>query len=71
MSEYPEERILIQMLWERFHKDWLKTGEIAQYDNVSVQTARRRYNIQNGGMSICTLAHLKCMKARGKTSCRY
>lgn len=71
MSEYPEERLLIQQLWERFGKDWLKTSEIAQYDNVSVQTARRRYSIQNGGMSICTLAHLKCMKARGKMSCRY
>lgn len=71
MSEFPEERLLIQQLWERFNKDWIKVKEIAEFDGCSVQTVRRRYGITTGGMSICTLAHLKCMKARGKTSCRY
>lgn len=68
--EYPEERNLIQMLWERFHKDYIKTSEIAAFDGCSSQTVRRRYGIKNG-ISIVALAHLKCMKARGKTSCRY
>ena len=34
MSEFPEERLLIQNLWERFHKDYLKVSEIAQYDGL-------------------------------------
>lgn len=71
MSEYPEERTLISQLWERFGKDWLRTSDVAAYDGCSVQTARRRYNIQNGGISIVCLAHKKCQLARGKMPCRY
>ena len=37
MSEYPEERLLIQNLWERFHKDFLKTAEVADYDGCEEQ----------------------------------
>ena len=69
MSEYPEERLLIQNLWDRFHKDYLKVSEIAQYDGCSTQTVRRRYGIR-GGMSITSLAHLKCQMARGRKPCR-
>ena len=68
--EFPEERILIQRLWEQFHKDYISTGEVAQFDGCSLQTVRRRYGIKKG-INITSLAHLKCKLARGKTSCRY
>ena len=70
MSEYPEERLLIQNLWDRFHKDFLKTAEVADYDGCSAQTVRRRYGITGGGISIVCLAHKKCQLARGKRPCR-
>lgn len=68
--EYPEERLLIQQLWERFNKDWIKIKEIAEFDGCSVQTVRRRYGITSGGISIVCLAHKKCQLARGKRPCR-
>lgn len=68
--EFPEERILIQRLWEQFHKDYISTGEVAQFDGCSLQTVRRRYGITGGGISIVCLAHKKCQLARGKRPCR-
>ena len=67
--EYPEERILIQTLCERFHKDYIRTSEVAAFDGCSSQTVRRRYGIKNG-ISIVALAHLKCQMARGRKPCR-
>ena len=64
MREYPEERLTIERLWTMFQKDWLSTSEIAKFDGCSVWTARRRYGITGGGMSITSLAHLKCELAR-------
>lgn len=62
--EYPEERLTVERLWTMFQKDWLSAKEIAQFDGCSERTARRRYNIKNGGISITSLAHLKCQLAR-------
>lgn len=64
MKEYPEERLTIERLWLMYNKDWLSTSEIAQFDGCSSKTVRRRYKIKNGGMSISTLAHLKCELSR-------
>lgn len=64
MREYPEERLTIERLWSMFQKDWLSTAEIAQFDGCSARTAKRRYGLTKGGMSITSLAHLKCQLAR-------
>ena len=64
MKEYPEERLLIERLWSTFGKDWLSISEIAQFDDCHPRTAKRRYDIKNGGMSIVCLAHRKCEMAR-------
>ena len=63
-KEYPEERLTVERLWTMFQKDWISTAEIAKFDGCSVSTVRRRYHIKNGGMSISTLAHLKCELSR-------
>lgn len=62
--EYPEERLIVERLWQLFQKDWLSTAEIAQFDGCSSKTAHRRYQITGGGMNICSLAHMKCQMAR-------
>lgn len=64
MREYPEERLIIERLWNRFNKDHLTAAEIAEFDGCCVRTAKERYNIQKGGMNITTLAHMKCERAR-------
>ena len=64
MREFPEERLIIERLWSMFQKDWLTVADIAQFDGCSTRTVRRRYNISKGGMSVCTLAHLKCELSR-------
>lgn len=64
MKEFPEERILIERLWETFGKDWLTAKEIAAFDGCSPKTAKRRYGISSNGMSIVCLAHLKCQLSR-------
>lgn len=63
-KEFPEERLTIERLWAIFQKDWLTTAEIAMFDGCSERTVRRRYNIKKGGMSIGSLAHMKCELAR-------
>ena len=62
--EYPEERNTVERLWQMFGKDWITTGEVAKFDGCDPKTVRRRYNIKNGGISISSLAHLKCQLAR-------
>lgn len=63
-KEYPEERLLIERLWAMFEKDWITASEIAKFDGCSAKTAKRRYQFVNGGMSIVSLAHMKCELAR-------
>ena len=63
MKEFPEERILIERLWETFGKDWLSVSEIAKFDGCSTKTVKRRSGI-TGGASIVSLAHLKCQLSR-------
>ena len=63
MKEFPEERLLIERLWAAFGKDWLNIKEIAQFDGCTPRTAKRRYGI-TGGMSIVSLAHMKCQLSR-------
>lgn len=64
MQEYPEERLTMERLWERYQKDWLTTSDIAKFDGCTPKTARKRYGIRCGGMSISSLAHKKCELAR-------
>jgi len=64
MKEYPEERQLVELLWSIYHKDWLLLHEIAEIDKCHPRTAKRRYGVPNGGMSIVSLAHRKCEMAR-------
>lgn len=64
MREFPEERMIVERLWQMFQKDWVTTAEIAKFDGCSPKTARRRYSIVGGGMNIGSLAHLKCVLAR-------
>ena len=64
MKEYPEERMLVEHLWKTFGKDWVCMKEIAEFDGCSTRTVKRRYNIGSTGMSIFTLAHMKCQLSR-------
>lgn len=61
--EYEEERLTAERLWKEFHKDYVSLEEIARYDGCCVRTVKKRYNI-SGGISITSLAHLKCRLAR-------
>ena len=63
-KEYPEERNTTERLWAMYQKDWITTSEVARFDGCDPKTARRRYGIKNGGISISSLAHLKCQLAR-------
>ena len=63
-KEFPEERLIVERLWQTFQKDWLTTSEIAKFDGCSPKTAHRRYKITGGGISINCLAHMKCQLAR-------
>lgn len=64
MKEYPEERLTIERLWTMFGKDWLSLQDVAKFDGCSTRTVKRRYNIKGGGISLTSLAHLKCQLAR-------
>lgn len=64
MKEYPEERLIVERLWQMYGKDYLTTAEVATFDGCCPKTAHRRYNITGGGISINCLAHMKCKLAR-------
>ena len=66
MKEYEEERLACERLWKEFHKDWLSLEDVAAYDRCDPRTAKRRYNIGTHGISLTTLAHLKCELSRCK-----
>lgn len=64
MKEFPEERLIVEKLWQTFGKDWLSVSEVAKFDGCCPKTAKRRYGISSNGISIVCLAHLKCQLSR-------
>ena len=62
--EYEEERLAAERLWREFHKDWLTLQEVAKFDGCCVRTVKKRYGITGNGVSISSLAHLKCKTSR-------
>lgn len=64
MKEYEEERLCVEHIWKQFGKDWLTLAEIAKLDGCCVRTVKKRYGIRTNGMSVTSLAHMKCRLAR-------
>ena len=62
--EFEEERLIIEHIWQRFGKDWLTLQEVADLDGCCVRTVKKRYGITANGISVASLAHLKCRLAR-------
>ncbi len=63
-KEFEEERLTAERLWNAFRKDWLSLQEVAKYDGCDPRTAKRRYGITAKGISISSLAHMKCLISR-------